>query len=138
MSTYRLDKVFTPRSVAVIGASPREKSPGRAVLENLRRGGFAGEIDTAEFAILVRSDQKGHGLGWQLMQLIIAYALRPGNPFGSRPSASRECRDAGHVQKSRLSGQAGSPGTLNCRRDPVALIDPTRVLWSVGRRAVAL
>ena len=74
MSTYRLDKLFSPRSVAVIGASPREKSPGRAVLENLRRGGFAGEIDTAEFAILVRSDQKGHGLGWQLMQLIIAYA----------------------------------------------------------------
>jgi acetyltransferase len=32
------------------------------------------DYDTAEFAILVRSDQKGHGLGWQLMQLIIAYA----------------------------------------------------------------
>ena len=32
------------------------------------------DFDTAEFAILVRSDQKGHGLGWQLMQLIIAYA----------------------------------------------------------------
>ena len=44
MSTYRLDKLFSPRSVAVIGASPREKSPGRAVLKNLRRGGFAGEI----------------------------------------------------------------------------------------------
>ena len=28
MSTYRLDKVFAPRSVAVVGASPREKSPG--------------------------------------------------------------------------------------------------------------
>ena len=44
MSTYRLDKLFSPRSVAVIGASPRDKSPGRAVLRNLRRGGFAGEI----------------------------------------------------------------------------------------------
>jgi acetyltransferase len=32
------------------------------------------DYDTAEFAILVRSDQKGHGLGWRLMQLIIAYA----------------------------------------------------------------
>ena len=32
------------------------------------------DYDTAEFAILVRSDQKGHGLGWQLMQLIVAYA----------------------------------------------------------------
>src|SRR6202035_4502132 len=44
MSIYRLDKLFAPRSVAVIGASPREKSPGRAVLKNLRGGGFAGEI----------------------------------------------------------------------------------------------
>ena len=31
-----------------------------------------------EYAILVRSDLKGHGLGWQLMQLIIAYARAKG------------------------------------------------------------
>lgn len=28
---------------------------------------------SAEFAILVRSDLKAHGLGWQLMQMIISY-----------------------------------------------------------------
>jgi acetyltransferase len=44
MSTYRLDKLFSPRSVAVVGASPRQTSPGRAVLRNLRRGGFQGTI----------------------------------------------------------------------------------------------
>jgi acetyltransferase len=44
MSTYRLDKLFSPRSVAVVGASPRETSPGRAVLRNLRIGGFQGTI----------------------------------------------------------------------------------------------
>jgi len=44
MSTYNLDKLFAPRSVVVVGASPRETSPGRAVLKNLRRGGFAGQI----------------------------------------------------------------------------------------------
>ncbi|HML08350.1 MAG TPA: bifunctional acetate--CoA ligase family protein/GNAT family N-acetyltransferase [Xanthobacteraceae bacterium] len=44
MSTYRLDKLFSPRSVAVIGASPRKTSSGRAVLENLRRAGFAGKV----------------------------------------------------------------------------------------------
>ncbi len=42
MSTYRLERLFAPRSVAVIGASPRQQSVGRAVLQNLR--GFAGEI----------------------------------------------------------------------------------------------
>jgi acetyltransferase len=44
MSTYRLDKLFAPRSVTVIGASPRETSPGRAVLRNLRNAGFQGSI----------------------------------------------------------------------------------------------
>jgi acetyltransferase len=44
MSTYRLDKLFSPRSVAVVGASPRESSVGHAVLRNLHRGGFAGAI----------------------------------------------------------------------------------------------
>ena len=44
MSTYRLDKLFAPRSVAVVGASPRNTSPGRAVLKNLQRGDFVGEI----------------------------------------------------------------------------------------------
>src|SRR5947209_19990214 len=42
MSTYRLDKLFSPRSVAVVGASPRDTSPGRAVLRNLRAAGFQG------------------------------------------------------------------------------------------------
>ncbi len=44
MSTYRLDKLFSPRSVAVVGASPRPTSPGRAVLRNLKEAGFAGTI----------------------------------------------------------------------------------------------
>ena len=44
MSTYRLEKLFAPRSVAVVGASPRRTSPGRAVLQNLRSGGFPGPI----------------------------------------------------------------------------------------------
>ncbi len=42
MSTYRLENLFEPRSVAVVGGSPRGKSVGRAVLRNLR--GFAGEV----------------------------------------------------------------------------------------------
>lgn len=44
MSTYHLDKLFAPRSVAVIGASPRQGSVGRAVLKNLRESGFTGPI----------------------------------------------------------------------------------------------
>ncbi len=44
MSTYNLDKLFSAQSVAVIGASPRLSSSGRAVLANLRDAGFAGAI----------------------------------------------------------------------------------------------
>jgi len=44
MSTYHLDKLFAPRSVAVVGASPRPGSVGRVVLKNLREGGFPGPI----------------------------------------------------------------------------------------------
>jgi acetyltransferase len=44
MSTYRLDKLLRPQSVAVIGASPRATSPGHAVLRNLSAAGFPGPI----------------------------------------------------------------------------------------------
>jgi acetyltransferase len=36
------------------------------------------DYDSGEYAILVRSDMKGHGLGWMLMQLIIEYARSEG------------------------------------------------------------
>ena len=44
MSTYRLDRLFAPRSVALVGASPRETSLGRAILNNLRAGGWRGPL----------------------------------------------------------------------------------------------
>jgi acetyltransferase len=45
MSTYRLNSLFAPRAVAVIGASPREHSLGRIILRNLRDAGFKGPIE---------------------------------------------------------------------------------------------
>ena len=44
MSTHHLQALFKPRSVALAGASARPGSLGRAVLDNLRRAGFAGPI----------------------------------------------------------------------------------------------
>ena len=44
MSTYRLDRLFAPKSAALVGGNPREKSLGRIVLRNMREGGFAGPI----------------------------------------------------------------------------------------------
>jgi acetyltransferase len=44
MSTYRLERLFAPRSVALAGGSPRSRSVGRTILNNLRVGGYAGPI----------------------------------------------------------------------------------------------
>jgi acetyltransferase len=44
MSTYRLNHLFAPRSLAVVGASPREHSVGRKILRNLKAAGFEGPI----------------------------------------------------------------------------------------------
>ncbi|MGJ4730318.1 acetate--CoA ligase family protein, partial [Luteimonas sp. SDU101] len=44
MSTWRLDSVFSPASIAVVGGSPRERSAGRAVMRNLLMSGYAGQV----------------------------------------------------------------------------------------------
>ena len=44
MSTYRLENLLSPRSVALVGASPRQGSVGRAILANLRKAEFKGQL----------------------------------------------------------------------------------------------
>ena len=44
MSIYRLAEALSPRSIAVVGASPRPGSLGAVFLEGLRRGGFRGPV----------------------------------------------------------------------------------------------
>jgi acetyltransferase len=44
MARHPLDRLFAPRSIALIGASERPGSVGRIVLDNLRQGGFTGPL----------------------------------------------------------------------------------------------
>src|ERR1700739_634406 len=44
MSVRNLGKLFNPRSVALMGATPRPGSVGAVIARNLRRAGFAGEL----------------------------------------------------------------------------------------------
>ncbi|MCJ9734641.1 CoA-binding protein, partial [Bradyrhizobium sp. PRIMUS42] len=44
MSTYRLNNLLAPRSVALVGASARPVSVGRAVLENIHKADFKGRF----------------------------------------------------------------------------------------------
>ena len=43
-TSHPLDPIFSPKSVAVIGATENPGSVGRTILENLVKGGFAGTI----------------------------------------------------------------------------------------------
>jgi predicted CoA-binding protein len=44
MSVRNLEKLFKPRSIALIGATPRPGSVGAVVARNLHRAGFTGEL----------------------------------------------------------------------------------------------
>ena len=44
MSTYRLKNLLAPQSIALIGASPRHGSVGRAILDNIRKAEFKGQF----------------------------------------------------------------------------------------------
>ena len=44
MSIYNLDKIFTPATVAVIGASDKKESIGHALMDNIQKGCFPGKL----------------------------------------------------------------------------------------------
>jgi RimJ/RimL family protein N-acetyltransferase/predicted CoA-binding protein len=44
MSTYRLKNLLSPRSVALVGASSRQESVGRAILRNIKDAKFKGDF----------------------------------------------------------------------------------------------
>jgi RimJ/RimL family protein N-acetyltransferase len=62
---------------------------------------IADDEKTGEYAIIVRSDMKGHGLGWLLMQLIIEYARSKnyqtvlGRVLHENMAMLRMCRELG-------------------------------------------
>jgi acetyltransferase len=43
MSTYRLKNLLSPRSVALVGASPRKGSFGQAIRQNIHKAKFEGD-----------------------------------------------------------------------------------------------
>ena len=69
----RLVHLDYERAMAFVAS---EESSGRMV--GVARLHADPNRESREFAITVRSDFKGHGLGWMLMQLIIEYARTMG------------------------------------------------------------
>ncbi|HKA42345.1 MAG TPA: GNAT family N-acetyltransferase, partial [Burkholderiales bacterium] len=69
----RLTQIDYARAMALVAI---EETSG-AMLGGVRLHSDA-NYENGEFAILIRSDLKGRGLGWQLMQMIIEYARSEG------------------------------------------------------------
>ena len=61
--------------------------------------------ETGEYAILLRSDLKGRGLGWALMQMIIEYARSEGLKTISGDVLAENTVMLGDVPQPRLRGQ---------------------------------
>ena len=63
------------------------------------------EDDGAEFAILVRSHLKGHGLGWLMMKHMIAYAREKGLQDRARAGPGRKRHHAADVHRAGIPRQ---------------------------------
>ena len=102
-------------------ASPRStmRAPWRSSRSTRRRGEMLGVVrlhananyDTGEYAVLVRSDLKGRGLGWLLMQTDhrLRQRRRPAGRSRAR-CCSENTDDAGDVPRARLRDRARSAG----------------------------
>ena len=77
-----------------------------------------------EYAILLRSDLKGQGLGWKLMKYMIEFARAEGIKIGRGPGAQREPADAVDEPGARLPHRGRSGRTWrekgDARPDPAA------------------
>jgi acetyltransferase len=99
----RLTQIDYDREMAFVALAPADQDAG------VRRGDILGvsrlaadpDGERAEFAVTVRSDLKGRGLGWALMQQLIAYAkgrgigCLHGAVLRDNEQMIRLCRDLG-------------------------------------------
>ena len=97
MSVRHLDKLFAPRSIALIGASNREKSVGQVVARNLFHSGFAGPV--------MPVNPKA-----EAVEGVLAYPDVAGLPFA--PDLAVICTPPDTVAD--LVGQLGARGTKAC------------------------
>ena len=93
MPIYNLDKIFRPASVAVVGASEKQGSIGRALMRNLEDGGFPGEIVPVNPHHARVSGRKAYSnvsaIGKPVDLAVIA------TPITAVPSIIRDCGNSG-------------------------------------------
>ncbi|KAB2868354.1 MAG: GNAT family N-acetyltransferase, partial [Bauldia sp.] len=69
----RLSQIDYSREMALVAVAPAPET-GKDEILGVARFIADPNFETAEFAVMVRTDQKGRGLGYELMTELIAYA----------------------------------------------------------------
>ena len=117
MSTYRLKNLLAPRSVALVGASPRHGSVGRAILNNIRKAQFKGE-----FGLVNPGYAEIDGVATVGSIPKLAFAHR----HGLFPDLStRQARASDII----VVGEAAGGGLA----DPFVQVNPSDLVMQVGR-----
>jgi acetyltransferase len=116
MLAARLTQIDYDREMAFVAIAPDDQDAA------IRRGDILGvsrlaadpDNERAEFAVTVRSDFKGRGLGWSLMQELIGYATARGTGWlhgavlRDNEHMIKLCRDLGFT----LEDDPEDPSTL--------------------------
>ena len=127
MSTYRLDSIFRPRAVAVVGSQSRPRSVGRAVVENLLASGFSGPIGLVNKHPSpmdgVATVRHLHELPWTPDLVVIA------TPAATVPQLAAEAAEKGATALVVLTAAMGSgPGSPAAQLEALTREKGLRVL----------
>jgi len=127
MSTYRLQSIFRPASVAVVGSRSRPRSVGRAVINNLLEAGFGGPIGLVNLhpATIdgVTTARRLRDLPWKPDLVVIA------TPPATVPGIAREAAECGAGAVAVLTAAMGSgPDSPAAQLEAIAREKGLRVL----------
>ena len=126
VSVRNLDRLFQPRSVAVIGASDRERSIGALVMRNLLAGGLHRPGLAGESADTARSPACPPAPTWRRCP----GRAGPGRDLHAgahRARADRRARPQGHARGDRAHrGPAGGQRAADGRTLQQAMLDAAR------------
>jgi acyl-CoA synthetase (NDP forming)/L-amino acid N-acyltransferase YncA len=121
-----LQPLLRPRTVAVVGAGRRAGSVGRAVLRNLRTGGFAGRLDAV--------NPKADAIEWVSCHHSVTELPSPPDlavlavPAAAVPQAAEDCGKLGAkallVLSSGLDAQQAAALLATCRTYGMRLVGP--------------
>jgi acetyltransferase len=109
----RLSQIDYDREMALLAIEPSKDDEPEAIVGVVRLYADP-DNTTAEYAILVRSDFHGHGLGYALMQEMLSYAKTRGlvSVFGEVLSENRRMLDMARELGATVDGRNGPDRTV--------------------------